>query len=376
MWYTGKFMRYSISFILIMLMIFLLDKISFFLNPFKQFIAVLITPILISLALYYMFRPIVHKVRSLKKDKINKSLSIVIVFIAFILVFGFILTYAGSIISYEFKGLSKELPEITQQAKLKLEVYLKTSTFIDKYKVDIKSNYGNIAKILIPSGDSIQSASSWLSSAISAITNITTVLVVVPFILFYFLRDDMFFYIRLLRKIPKSYRRAIAKIIKETDKTLGSYVISQATIALILGGLTYIGYLIIGLKYSFILATFVCITSFIPIFGVILGTIPAIIVGISTDPMMVVYILIIIVVVQQIEGNFISPYIMGKSLKIHPLTVILIFLAAASVYGFIGMLMVVPVYAVLKVALSGIYRVYKLYRVRNLNSAMEDKGTN
>lgn len=128
----------------------------------------------------------------------------------------------------------------------------------------------------------------------------------------------------------------------------------------------YLGYLIIGLKYSLILALFALITSFIPLFGSTIGIVPAVLVGLYEGPSAVVKILILMVLVQQLEGNLISPFLIGKRLDMHPLTLILLFLVAASFYGFIGMLIAVPVYAVLKVLSRNTIRIYRLSRDKKI----------
>ncbi|HEY9062666.1 MAG TPA: AI-2E family transporter [Pseudobacteroides sp.] len=120
------------------------------------------------------------------------------------------------------------------------------------------------------------------------------------------------------------YKNAIMDIVKDTNKTLSTYITGQALIALILGVLSYIGYLIIGFKYSFILSFFVVITSFIPMFGAVIGVVPACFVGLSTS--------------------------------------IALFLAAGSLYGFIGMLIAVPTCAAFKVVAAGGIRILKIWR--------------
>jgi predicted PurR-regulated permease PerM len=214
---------------------------------------------------------------------------------------------------------------------------------------------------------SLPSVSNSLVQAVSAITNIISVVVVVPFFLFYLLTDDDKFYKKFTDAVPSKYKEEILGILKEADRTLSSYIIGQGIIAVILGVLTYIGYLIIGLNYSFILAFFVMITSFIPMFGSVIGVIPALLVGLATDPFMCIKILIILIIVQQIEGNFISPLIIGKSLDMHPFTIIVLFLAAASQYGVIGMLIAIPTYAVLKVIFVGSMKIYKVWKSQRSN---------
>jgi predicted PurR-regulated permease PerM len=149
-------------------------------------------------------------------------------------------------------------------------------------------------------------------------------------------------------------------MLDDVDKTLSAYIIGQAIIALTIGILMYIGYLILGLNYALILAVFAMVTAFIPILGAFIGVIPAVLVGLTVNPLMALKVLILMIIVQQLEGNLISPQIIGKRLNIHPLTFIIILLAAASLFGFIGMLIAVPVYAVCKIIGKKIYEIYRM----------------
>lgn len=353
MWIKNNFFKYSIGIILVLLIIFLLGQVDFFLAPFKKFIAVLFIPVLISLLLYYLMRPLV---RLAIKFKFPPVLAILSVFVVFILVFSLIGTYAGSIIVDQFNLLIDDLPHITETVKEKAQKLVENENFASLFTGKIQEQFTTYAQKAFPV------VKDNILGAISAVTGIASVLLTVPFMVFYLLKDDRIFYRRLSNVIHRKYRREITDIIKETDKTLSTYVIGQAIIALILGTLTFIGYLIIGLKYSFILAFFVMITSFIPMFGTIIGVVPALLLGIAVNPFMAVKVLIVAVIVQQIEGNFVSPNVIGKRLDIHPLTVIIIFLGAAALYGFIGMLIAVPFYAVIKVLATGGLRIFRIWR--------------
>ncbi|SIC93771.1 putative permease [Mycobacteroides abscessus subsp. abscessus] len=156
----------------------------------------------------------------------------------------------------------------------------------------------------------------------------------------------------------------------DIDKTLSTYIIGQFIIAFADGVLMYIGYLIIGLDYALVLALFATFLTVVPFLGPLLGIIPAIFVGLMQEPFMVIKILIVLVAVQQLEGNLITPQVMGKRLNIHPLTVILVLLVAGSLYGFIGILVAIPFYSVVKVIVRDFW---KFYRLRHLAGSIGNK---
>lgn len=353
MWIKSTFFKYSIGLILILLIIFLLGQVSFFIEPFKNFLAIIITPLLISMLLYYLMRPLV---RLAKKLRFPKALAILAVFLIVIAIFALIGTYAGSLLSTQLSLLIKDVPQIAKQITDKLVELMNNQNIAALYSSKIEGQLTTYVQNAIPM------VSGGLINAITAISSTTAVILVVPFMLFFFLKDDEMFYKKILNIMPQKYKEEIEGIFIETDKTLSAYILGQAFIALITGVLSYIGFLIIGLNFSFILALFVFITAFIPILGTIIGVIPAILVGVSINPFMGIKILIIMIVVQQLAGGLIAPNIFGKSLDIHPLTITILFLGAASLYGITGMLIAVPAYAVCKVVFSGAIKIYKIWK--------------
>lgn len=352
MWFKEKFFKYSVGIILILVIVFLLGQLGFIVAPIMQFIGVLFFPLLVSGFLYYLLRPLVGFVERLR---VNRTIAIIIVFLVVIGLFVLVGTYAGSLISKEFNKFSNDLPEIIQSGKDKvMELVNNNNLSADLTKV--QDQLTSTVQSIIPK------ISGSIVGAVSTLTGIVTVLIMVPFILFYLLKDGHVFHKIFLGLIPSKYKAEAYGILDETDKTLSVYIIGQAIIAVILGLLMYIGYLVIGMDYSLILALVALVTSFIPMFGTIIGVIPAIIVGLAIEPFMVVKILIVVIIINQLEGNLISPFVVGKRLEIHPLTLILLFLVAVSFFGFIGMLIAVPVYAVLKVLVKNFIKLYRLWK--------------
>jgi predicted PurR-regulated permease PerM len=146
------------------------------------------------------------------------------------------------------------------------------------------------------------------------------------------------------------------------DEALSSYIQGQAIVSFIVGVMMYIGYLIIGINYSLILAIVAMLTNVIPFLGPFLALVPAVIVGFTMSPFMALKVILVVIVVQQIDGNVSSPLIMGRKLDVHPLTIILILLVAGNLAGLIGMIVAVPAYAIIKVIISHAYRLYVLRR--------------
>lgn len=172
---------------------------------------------------------------------------------------------------------------------------------------------------------------------VGTLFSIITVLVVLPFVLFFLLKDGHKLPNNILRFLPEEESKEGKKILKDMDHTLSSYIQGQAIVSVCVGILSYIAYLIIGLEYSLILALVAMFTNLIPFVGPFIGTIPAVIVALFDEPITALWVIIAIVIIQQIESNLISPNVMGRALSIHPLTIILLLLLAGNVAGLVGL---------------------------------------
>ncbi|MGZ4106239.1 MAG: AI-2E family transporter, partial [Tumebacillaceae bacterium] len=123
-------------------------------------------------------------------------------------------------------------------------------------------------------------------------------------------------------------------------------------VAVIVGGLNYIGLLIIGMPYALLLSLIVALTNIIPYIGPFIGAAPAILLALTVSPMMALKVLIVNLIIQQLEGNFISPLLIGRSLKMHPMLIILAILLGGEMFGMVGLIVAIPVVAVGKVLLQ------------------------
>lgn len=350
MWINKPFFKYATGIILILIIIFLLGKIDYFLWPIRALIATIFFPILIAGLFYYILRPLVR----LASNIMPKTASILLVFAAVAGLIYFGSSFAGSLIGNQITELTGNLPEkVKDVSKETEEVVEENNMGMFSYKNLESKAVSYFKSILSGAGENIM-------NIFSTITSIATVLVVVPFILFYFLKDDHKLRPFLLKYLPDKHEHEGNKILTDVDKTLFSYVIGQFIIAVVDGTLMYIGFLIIGLDYALILAIFAMFLTVVPFLGPILGVIPAIFVGMMQSPTMVLKILGVLVIVQQLEGNLVSPYVMGHRLNLHPLTVIILLLVAGSLYGFIGILIAIPLYSVIKVLVKDFKRFYRL----------------
>lgn len=109
-----------------------------------------------------------------------------------------------------------------------------------------------------------------------------------------------------------------------------------------------LGFKVLNLEYAILLGVFCGIFNVIPYIGPYLGALPAIIVGLGQDPKLVIGIIIVVLVVQQIDGNILTPKVQGKGLNLHPLSILITIAIFGNLFGIIGMVLSIPVLAMLK----------------------------
>lgn len=349
-WYYNKFFKYTIGLLLVLSIIYLGSQVLGLLSPIFTFASTLFAPILIGFVFYYLLRPIVHR---LERWRIPRVISIILLYIliAFLLVIFF---------TYLFPVLAEQITAIADMSVNALEKVKGTSQVfsIGPFTLNLREEIEQ--RLLALLQQVTVTVSHIFVDLVGLITRIATILAVIPFIVFYLLKEDEGFSSKFLTSFPEDFVKEVRKVLKEIDETLSSYVIGLALVSLSVGGMLFFGYLIIGLDYALILSMLALILTSVPFVGPFLAITPALLVGLSSGLFATIKVAIVFLIVQQIESNFISPQIIGHRLNVHPLTIILLLLAAGSLYGLIGLILATPAYAVLKVLFQSLYKIYRL----------------
>ncbi len=147
--------------------------------------------------------------------------------------------------------------------------------------------------------------------------------------------------------IPREHHESYDNLLKEMDRGLSGVVRGQLLICVINGVLTYVGLVILDIKFSLLLAVVAGVLSLIPIFGTILSTVPIVLFGLTDGLMTGVFALMWILGIHFVEANILNPKIIGTSAHIHPVIVIFALLAGESAFGLVGALLAVPTASIL-----------------------------
>ncbi len=343
---SKKYFYPLVNISLTLVIILLFSRLSSFFSPLFHALRIFVTPIIIAVFLYYVLRPII---RRLEKAKINKGLLVLVVILVFLFLLTILIVNGGAVLKAQFEN--SILASIDKNFDLKGFLNDKISIIPDN--IDITNKLINGLQELI------SKISSNISGVFSQIGDIGTQIILVPFILFYLLKDDRIFSKKFSSILPKPYKKHIESTLSELDEILTIYISGQIIVTLIIGSLMFIGYLIIGLPNALLMGLFAMVTSIIPFIGPFLGILPALFIGITIHWTMLLKIVIVAVLVQQIEGNLITPNIMKSKLNIHPLLVMLIVIASVNLFGILGAFVGVPLYLILTTIIKSIYNISK-----------------
>lgn len=350
----GKLSLYFLTIVILLFTaIWLYNQISETFRPVYVIINTMITPVIVAYIFFYILRP-VNKF-FITKLSIKKSISAMLSIIFGITTIIVVFLGAVPVMIEQTQHLIVSMPEYINVVKGYLEANSDNS-IIQSINEYMNTNF-NSTQLSAKFFDMFANVVSGVATALSSTV---AVVMTVPFILYYLLKDSDNFYKFLLQKLPKNMKEQVHQTMQEIDNKVGSYISGQMLVSLCIGVLLFIGYKVIGLPYAVSLATLAALLSVVPYLGPILAIMPAMLVATATDWVMIVKMLIVWGIVQFLEGNFISPNIMGKSMNQHPLTVIFVILISANMMGIVGAIIGIPLYAILKIFVEKIIYIIKL----------------
>lgn len=336
--------------------IFIFDQVSYIFKPFIIVFNTIVAPIIVSIILYYLFNPLVNL---MERYNISRLWGVIILFLVIIGVIALAINLLIPVIGAQFKSFGNNFPYYVDKVNKFIDSVTKYS-LISNFYGQIQDQLDSLAKKL-PSmvSDYFNGFGSKVKNFAEALVNVGVVIATTPFVLFFMLKDGHRFKEFSTNLMPPKFRKDFHDLLDKMSLQVGSYIQGQIIVSFCIGILLFIGYSIIGLDYSLILASIAAVTSVVPYIGPTIAISPAIIIALITSPIMLLKLVVVWTAAQFIEGHFISPNIMGKTLKIHPLTIIFILLSAGNLLGVVGVILGIPAYAILKVLVSHLFTMYK-----------------
>lgn len=334
--------------ILILVTLFLLVLVRPMLLSVYEFLKAVLAPFLVAMIISYMLNPIVNLLHG---RKVPRTAAVLLIYAVFISVCVVILMNLIPMFMNQVEELSEHMPELTVRAQSMVDHFNNNNVLPSSVRDGINRSLSSLEKQVE------QRIADFLNN-IGAVVNVLFIAMIVPFLAFYMMKDMDVFERAALQYVPRSRRRHAVRLLKDIDAALGSYIRGQLIVSLCVGVLAYIGYLIIGMPYPLLMAGFVSLFDIIPYLGPFFGALPALLMATTISWKMVLMVIIVNMICQNLESNVISPQVVGRSMKIHPLTIILVLLIGGQLAGVIGMILAVPFYAAIKVIVQHVSAYY------------------
>lgn len=370
-----RLMYWSLELLILAVLVFVCTKINFVFDPLWTFFTTLFAPFLVAGFLFYLLNPVVNFLTkfSYKKFKISRNLAIGMVFIVLLAILVLAISVLVPHLVTQVQELVKGIPSyvkevqsfITDLSKQKQPTWLEQLD-LQSYTKQIENNLLRVVK------NFMFSLTSSVGSVISTLTSVTVTIITAPFILFYMLKDGDKLIPAIKSWFPTKNTTQMEKLLRQMSHTISRYIAGQAFECLFVGTFSAIGYSLVGVPYALLIGVFAGFTNMIPYLGPYIGLIPALFLAFSMSIKSVILVCIVCLVVQQIDGNLIYPNVIGKSLDIHPLTIIIILLVAGNLAGLLGMILGVPLYALAKVIIRFILDVIKTNTTTNKEDDLKE----
>ncbi len=279
-------------------------------------------------------------VNLLEKLKIPRVIGALLIYIVVIGALGFLISLAVPSIAKEIKDLSSNLPSYISFLSDKFESIQRASS---KYQDIIIQFQGFLSSM----GDLLRkSASNLFSTAINVFGGIFSLLLILV-ISFYLSVQKRGVQHVITSIVPHEHRDYILSLWERSQRKLGRWLQGQLFLGLLIGVLVYIGLSFLDVKFALLLAVLAGVLEIFPYIGPVIAAIPAIILGFLQAPVLGFWVLVLYVVIQQMENHLIVPLVIGKIVKLNPVAVILALLVGGRLGGLTGMILAVPLAAVL-----------------------------
>ncbi|GEO47266.1 AI-2E family transporter [Companilactobacillus kimchii] len=361
-WFYQWFLNNQLTVILInvflvFLIIYLFSKIKFVFDPLNQILGITMPPVILALVLYYLINPLINVLEN--KFHVNRIISITFVFI---IILALLIWGVMSLIPFvqdQIDSLVKNWPQYWNSLNKSLQNMF-SDPKLHMVRERLVQTNASITKSFEKSMDQIlpQTVNN-ISSAVSVLTNVVVIIMTAPFILFFMLKDDRKFKESIVKVMPNRIKKSVGDMLSEISQSLSSYITGQLTVAFWVAVMFFVGYLIIGQRYALVLGIVAGILNLIPYIGSTLALVPSLVIAAFIAPSMVLKVLIVFVVEQTVETRVISPIIVGNKMQMHPVTTILVLLVSAGMYGLVGMVAGIPIFAILKIIFTRFFNWFK-----------------
>ena len=303
---------------------------------------VIFAPVALALVVVYLLNPLVNQ---LQRRGIRRGLAVALIYAAFVAVVTTALSFLIPLIARQIGGFIENLPTYVQ------DVTNWVNDFAAKrgwdFRIDLTTE--KVQQYVTDNRDTIIGVLGGVRSFAFGLLHILITLVIGIILSIYILLDLPKIQRSFRAMLPEDRRDEVAGLLEKIGGALGGFFRGQLLVALFVGVASAVGLTIVGIPFAVVVGLIAGIFNLVPLIGPFIGAIPAVILALLSDqPSDAIWAGVVLLGVQQIDNHIISPNVMGRTVKLHPITVMLALLAAGSLVGIFGMLLIIPIIAAVK----------------------------
>ena len=328
-------------------------------------LAPILSPFIAGAAFAYLFDPVADK---LEDKGLSRTLSVVAIFFVFALLVGVSVLVLIPLLGDQVQLLNAKLPHIIEWLNNKVLPWLEelTGVSIVTFKEDFREV---IFSTWDYAGEYIQTAVGQVTRSGLAIFALIGNFVLIPVVTFYLLRDWDHLITKVSMLLPRNIEKRVKATVTECDEVLGAFIRGQLIVMFLLGCTYALGLWLCGIDFALLVGLLAGLASIIPYLGFAVGITIALIIAFFQygDIFHMVLVLGVFSIGQMLEGMVFTPLLVGDRIGLHPVAVIFSILAGAQLFGFTGMLLALPVAAIIMVLIRAAHHSYlesDLYAVK------------
>jgi len=316
-----------------------------------------LTPFLIAALLAYLGDPLVDWLESHGPSRTIATSIVVVLFGLLLVVVPFLLI---PVLQKQAVAFARAVPGFLDWAALEFAPWVQANLGIELTVPDIDKVKAAFSTNLDRVGDVAVNVITYVSRSGLALAGWFASIVLIPVVTFYMLRDWDRFVAGINDLLPRDVEPTISGLARDSDEMLGAFLRGQLTVMVCLGVIYSIGLWLAGVQWSLAIGMLAGLVSFVPYLGVICGMLAASIAVLiqSQDLVQLLWVLLIFGIGQMLEGMLLTPWLVGDRVGLHPVAVIFAILAGGQLFGFLGILLALPVASVLAVLLRYARRRY------------------
>ena len=345
--YVEKDNRIKIKYKILLPIFIALITIVIMRTLFKQYTILSDTfyTIIFSIILAYLFNPIINYLERKNIKRIWGVLLLYVVIIGMVLILSFLVIPRSS---REIKRLMTDMPNYINKASGIIDFL-----YNEYYSTlgDLPPIFQGVQQVIMENIVGLESIvvnglKTFIGGIINTFSKVVS-LILTPILTLYFLVDKDYFTEKIVNMIPAKYKKDCMKLSRDIDSSLSKFVRGKIIMATYVGVATTIVLLLLGVEFAILIGFITGFADVIPYIGPFLGFLPAVFFAFLSSPIKALWLAIIFVFIQWTENNILAPKVIGDTTGIHPVVILLAIIVGGGVFGVMGMILGVPVIAVL-----------------------------